>query len=30
MFIELLAIPGRVRRHRTMDIDRKGQHRASA
>jgi dolichyl-phosphate beta-glucosyltransferase len=30
MFLELLAIPGRVRRHPTMDIDRKGQHRASA
>jgi len=30
MFIELLAIPGRVRRHRTLDIDRKREHRASA
>jgi dolichyl-phosphate beta-glucosyltransferase len=30
MFVELLAIPGRVRRHRTMDIDRKGERRASA
>lgn len=30
MFIELLAIPGRVRRHPTRDIDRQAPHRASA
>jgi dolichyl-phosphate beta-glucosyltransferase len=30
MFIELLAIPGRVRRHPTKDIDRQARHRASA
>jgi len=30
MFIELLAIPGRVRRHPTMDTDRQAQDRASA
>ncbi len=30
MFIELLAIPGRVRRHPTMDTDRPAQDRASA
>jgi dolichyl-phosphate beta-glucosyltransferase len=30
MFIELLAIPGRVRRHPTKDIGRQARHRASA
>jgi dolichyl-phosphate beta-glucosyltransferase len=30
MFIELLAIPGRVRRHPTADIDRQARHQASA
>ncbi len=30
MFIELLAIPGRVRRHPTKGIDRQARHRASA